>query len=166
MAFNGLFQSLPQFVVGAFEPGNDMGRAYDYLAIGTSGEAALALMALAAMPLAGRWLAPAFLRTSWRASQVETSRQRAGYSWRIAGLPCLAAIPLVILYRVPREPIEVLASPILVPLFGFGWLLLMSFRAKTQPGWPGPPGRLVPLQIACIILLAIFQLVLRPGITF
>ena len=31
MAFHGLFQAIPQFIVGAIVAENDMGRAYDYL---------------------------------------------------------------------------------------------------------------------------------------
>src|SRR4030095_16468884 len=65
MAFNGLFQSLPQFVVGAIAGGNDVGRAYDYLGIGPAGEALLALVALAAMPLAGIRLGRQYLCAAW-----------------------------------------------------------------------------------------------------
>ena len=166
MAFHGLFQSLPQFVVGAITAGNDVGQAYDYLGLGPAGEALLALVALAAMPVAGIWLGRRFMSTAWSADQVETARARFGYLMRIAGLAALAAIPLIILFRVPREPIEVLAPPILVPLFGYGWLQLAAFRPRGATADGTQPTRLVPLLIAGVALLAFFQLVLRPGIAF
>lgn len=166
MAFHGLFQSLPQFVVGAIVPENDMGRAYDYLGIGPIGESILALLALATMPVAGLWLGRQFLRAAWEGAPVANQRTRFGYLLRIAGLPALAAIPIIILFRVPRELIEVLAAPVLVPLFGYGWTQLAAFRSCDIKGQGTPPDDLLRLALAVIALLAFFQLVLRPGISF
>lgn len=165
LAFNGLFQSLPQFVVGAITAGNDTGQAFDYLAIGTAGEAEMAILALAAMAAAGIALGRQFLRTGG-ASQTGTARARFAYLGRIAGLPMLLAVPLIIPFRVPREAIEVLASPVLVPLLGFGWMQLAAVRAVHASGRELPPARLGPLVAATLVLLAIFQLILRPGIPF
>ncbi|MDP9421607.1 MAG: hypothetical protein M3Q19_02020 [Pseudomonadota bacterium] len=166
MAFNGLFQSLPQFIVGAIVPENDMGRAYDYLGIGPVGEAIMALAALAAMPFAGLWLGRRFLATAWEAAPVASARTRFGYLLRMAGLAALAALPIIILYRVPRELIEVLSAPVLVPLFGYGWMQLAAFRSGNIKGQGQPPAGLKPLALAAIALLIFFQLVLRPGISF
>lgn len=166
MAFHGLFQSLPQFIVGAIVPENDMGRAYDYLGIGPVGESALALLALAAMPVAGLWLGGQFLRTAWDGAPVANQRTRFGYLLRMAGLPAMVVIPIIILFRVPRELIEVLAAPVLVPLFGYGWTQLAAFRSGNVKGQGEPPNALARLALATAALLAFFQLVLRPGITF
>lgn len=166
MAFHGLFQSLPQFIVGAIVAENDMGRAYDYLGIGPVGETLLALGALAAMPIAGLWLGRRFVASAWKGAPVAKARTRFGYMLRMAGLPALAAIPILILYRVPRELIEVLAPPVLVPLFGYGWMQLAAFRPSDIKGRGAAPSQLGPLVIAAVTLLAFFQLVLRPGIRF
>lgn len=166
MAFNGLFQALPQFVVGAIVPENDMGRAYDYLELGQFGETVLALLALAAMPVAGLWLGRRFLASAWEGAPVASARTRFGYLLRMAGLAALAALPIIILYRVPRELVEVLSAPVLVPLFGYGWMQLAAFRSGDLKGLGAPPARLMPLALAAITLLAFFQLVLRPGIPF
>lgn len=166
MAFNGLFQSLPQFVVGAIIPGNDMGRAYDYLQLGTAGEVALALLAVAALPVAGVWLGRRFVATAWNSGQVRSAKSRHAYLLRVAGLATLAGLPLIILFRVPREPMEVLFSPILVPLFGFGWMQMAAFGMRSASAAGRQPVRLLPMLIAAVALLAIFQLVLRPGIPF
>jgi hypothetical protein len=166
LAFHGLFQSLPQFVVGAITEGQDVGQAYAYLELGTVGEVAVVLVALAAIPLAGLWLGRRFLLTAWEPWQVDSRRARFGYLLRIAGIPALAAIPILILFRIPRELIEVLASPVLVPVLGYGWLQLAAFRSGAiEAGGKAPLG-LITLLVAVVVLLAIFQLVLRPGITF
>ncbi len=166
MAFHGLFQSLPQFVVGAIAGGNDVGRAYDYLGIGTTGEALMALLALAAMPVAGILLGRQFLAAAWDQRQLGSYCCRFGFLLRIAGLPTLAALPIIILFRVPREWIEVIAPPFLVPLFGYGWLQLAAFKPAEANARGIRPKSVVPLFVAAVVLLAIFQLVLRPGITF
>ncbi len=166
MAFNGLFQSLPQFVVGAIHGGQDVGRAYDYLAIGPAGEMLLALAALAAMSVAGIWLGRRFLGAAWDQGQLGSYCCRFGFLLRTAGLPTMAALPLIVLYRVPRELIEVLAPPVLVPLFGYGWMQLAAFTPGGAKARGLRPEAVVPLLAAVVALLAIFQLVLRPGITF
>ena len=165
MAFNGLFQALPQFIVGAIVPENDMGRAYDYLEIGPAGETFLALVALAAMPVAGLWLGRRFLASAWEGAPVASARTRFGYLLRMAGLAALLALPIIILYRVPRELIEVLSGPILVPLFGYGWMQLAAFRSEVR-GRGEPPDKVLTLALAAAALLAFFQLILRPGISF
>lgn len=166
MAFNGLFQSLPQFIVGAIHGGQDVGRAYDYLGLGPAGETMVALTALAAMPVAGIWLGRQFLSAAWDQRQLGSYCCRFGFLLRMAGLPALAALPLIILYRVPREAIEVLAPPVLVPLFGYGWTQIAAFRPGGARARGSHPTAIVPLLIAAIILLAFFQLVLRQGISF
>jgi hypothetical protein len=166
MAFCGLFQSLPQFVAGAISEGQDVGQAYKYLDLGDGGKTVIALAALAAIPVAGRWAGGRFLATAWEARQVSGASARFGYLLRMAGFPAMAAIPILILFRVPREPIEVLTPPVLVPLLGYGWLQLAAFRRSSVAAQGKAPVRLVPLLVAAIVLLAIFQLVLRPGIPF
>lgn len=166
MAFHGLFQSLPQFVVGAIASGNDVGRAYDYLGIGEFGEMLVALSALAAMPVAGILLGRQFLSAAWDQRQLGSYCCRFGFLLRIAGLPALAAVPIIILFRVPRELIEVLAPPILVPLFGYGWLQLAAFKPANAKARGIRPEKFILLLFGAVALLVIFQLVLRPGITF
>ena len=166
MAFNGLFQALPQFIVGAIAAGNDVGRAYDYLEIGPVGEALLAMASLATMAVAGIGLGRQFLAAAWDQRQLGSYCCRFGFLLRIAGLPALAALPIIILFRVPRELIEVLAPPVLVPLFGYGWLQIAAFRPGGAKARGVRPETVTPLLLAAVALLAIFQLLLKPGITF
>src|SRR4029453_4601042 len=166
MAFNGLFQSLPQFVVGAIAPGNDVGRVYDYIGLGTAGETVLALAALAAMPFAGIRLGRQFLSAAWDQRELWSDCCRFGFLLGTAVLSPLAALPIIILFRVPREVMEVLAPPVLVPLFGYGWMQLAAFKPGAARAKGKRPESVLPLLAATAALLAIFQQVLRPGIPF
>ena len=154
MAYHGLMQSLPQFAVGAVVPANDTGQAMDYLALGAAAKTVLALAALACVPPAALWLGRAF-----RAVSADT--------FRIATLPALIAVPLIIPYRVPRETIEVLLPPVLVCWIGIAWIQAAARRPAAPVGAPiEVRGSLPALVIAALALLAFFQLVLRPGIPF
>ncbi|KQZ64804.1 hypothetical protein ASD67_10255 [Sphingopyxis sp. Root1497] len=155
MAFQGLFQSLSQGAVGSLIAGNDVGRALAWLGAGPVAKSALLLVAVAAMALAGRALA---------------RRYPFGGDERATALQLMATLALAILlivpFRVPREPVEVVLIPLLVHLIGSGWLVLglATARCDVAPA-PAAPAIVGPLA-ALVALLAIFQLVLRPGIAF
>jgi hypothetical protein len=55
---------------------------------------------------------------------------------------------------------------VLVPMFGYGWVQLAAFRPGGAKARGKRPEAVVPFLLAVIVLLAIFQLVLRPGISF
>ncbi|MGB7410777.1 MAG: hypothetical protein WA910_06510, partial [Sphingopyxis granuli] len=94
---------------------------------------------------------------------------RRGAASRATVLPVAAALAVAVLlcipFRAPREPVEVVLIPIVVHLIGLGWLALgfAMRRAGTEShalALPGPP------LAALALLLAFFQIVLRPGIAF
>jgi hypothetical protein len=154
LAFNGLFQSLPQLVIGAFIPQNDVARALAWLGFGQAGRAAAALIALPAMALAGRALVPHY-------------RAFAPGLLRVAILPGLAAIPLILPFRVPGSADQVVLVPVLMIGAGLTFLSLGALRAAVATAGPRPGA--LPLAwpaAALAILLLFFQLVLRPGIAF
>src|SRR5262245_50289058 len=98
MAFHGFFQALPQVVMGAFNPGNDVGVAMDYFHMPADAKRVAAIVALAALIPVGRCVAREMLRVM----PLKFS------------LSALTAIPLIIPFRVPREPLEVVLPPVLV----------------------------------------------------
>ena len=77
MTFHGLFQSLPQVVVGAIDPGNDVGMAMDYFQLTQAAKTAAALAALAAIPLVGIWLTRHLLGLAGDADRIGEPRQPA-----------------------------------------------------------------------------------------
>ena len=146
MAFEGLFQSLSQLALGTQLPGNDVGRALAYLGIGQGDRTALLALAVFARAAAGAALA---------------RRRPPVWETIAAGL---LAILLVVPFRLPRNWIEVLLIPVIVQLCGLIFLLLGAALTRTREP-AAAPGLAVPL-VSWVLLLAIFQLVLRPGIRF
>ncbi len=167
MAFEGLFQSLPQFILGAITRSSDVGRAYNYLRLGAAGSTALALIAIAALPLAGLWIGRAFLAFADSEQAVIGWRARTRLLWQVASLPALAAIPLIVPFRVPREPIEVVVLPLIVAVIGAGWVHASAWRPGERLARPAEGrGSVVKTAAVVLLLLLFFHLVLRPGVHF
>lgn len=167
MAYHGFFQALPQLATVALSPGSDVARALTYLQLSDGAKMAASLVALAGMIVAGLWSTRPLLETAQRADLVDTARQRALYALNVATLPAIAAIPLIILYRIPRETIEVVLPPIAVTIVGMSWIQANAWRVATvrPDGLRGERALFAPL-LAALAILAFFQLVLRPGIPF
>lgn len=102
MAFNGFFQSLPQVVIGSIVPQNDVGMAMDYLRLDAPAKVAAALVALIMIPVAALYLRRPFLGLAQSPADIASSRARTTFMFRVATGPALAAILLIIPFRVPR----------------------------------------------------------------
>lgn len=167
MAFSGVFMALPQAVIGALVPQGDVGMAMAYLGLGPAAKTAVALSALVAMPLFALWLLRPLLELAEDPAQVAGAGARMRFVSLAATLPALLAIALVVPFRMPREWIEVLLVPVIVTAAGLGWLQAGAWRiggvrpTAGRRDWP-----VGALLAAAIALLAVFQLVLRPGIAF
>lgn len=156
MAAQGLFQAFSQLAIGAVLSGNDVGRALAYLQVGGPAKAALLVLAAVAMAAAGAVLA--------RLSPLE-ARGRA-FGWSVLITP-LAAVVLIVPFRVPRHPIEVVLIPLVVHVMAAGWLTLgaAADRRRHAGAAVQAPALVVP-AVALAVLLAVFQIVLRPGVGF
>jgi hypothetical protein len=167
IAFHGLFGALPQVVVGAILPGNDVGRAMDYLHVGPVAMKLAVAAALVAMAWAGTWLARPFLDLADSPSRIDGRGRRALFVFQAATLPALASIGPILLYRVPGSWDQVIAVPVAITLIGIVWVQAGAWRAAPLHGTPvtGRPSIPIPL-IGSLLVLAIFQIVLRPGIAF
>lgn len=168
MAYNGFLQSLPQVIVGALEPRNDVGMAMDYLQVGASVKTAAALVALAAIPLAALSLVRPLLSLAEFPGQLASAAARSRFVFQVATLPALAAIPLIIPFRVPRNWVEVALVPVVVTLIGVGWLQAAAWRTHDSAPRGGTlTGKaLAELLGVLVLVLLVFQLVLRPGVRF
>jgi hypothetical protein len=88
--------------------------------------------------------------------------------FKAATIPALAAILLIIPFRIPRNWIEVIAAPVVVTLIGIVWIQAGAWAARDVKA-DGKPLSPKSLQLALGTLLGvflIFQFVLRPGIRF
>jgi hypothetical protein len=166
IAYCGVFMALPQVAIAALSSGSDIGMAFAYLQLSAPAKIIAGMIALALLPPIALWL----LRELFACADAPfaSAHDRQRFVWRCATVPALAALPLIVLFRMPREWLEVLFLPVVVTWFGIGWMQagawLISPRmpdvvAATR--WP-----LRRLVLAVLLLLLVFQFVLRPGIRF
>jgi hypothetical protein len=167
MTYNGFFQSLPQVIIGAISPRSDLGMAMDYLGLGATAKTLAALVSLAAIPPAALWLRRPLLSLAEGPGCIISPGKRTRFVFRVATLPALTAILLIIPFRVPREFIEVVMLPVLVTVIGIAWLQAGAWRLSgvTTGGGSGAGSLAYPLG-ALLVLLLVFQLLLRPGVHF
>jgi hypothetical protein len=167
LTFNGCLQSLPQVVIGSIEPENDVGMAMDYLHLGAAAKLSAAIAALIAIPAVALWLRRPLLSLAETPAAVANPRARTTFMFRIATAPALAAILLIIPFRVPRPFTEVVMVPVVVTVTGLLWLQAGAWAATDAAAAEQRDMRPNFYAIvALLLLLLIFQLVLRPGIRF
>lgn len=167
VAFSGIYQSLPQVVIGAVLPRNDVGMAMDYLALGPVVRQSAALAALIAMAVVGWCLAGQVLALADDAVRLAMRRSRMCFVFRSATLPALAGTVLVLPFRVPGPGDQVYAVPITVALVGSAWVQATAWRSTRLRG--DRPARRVEIALALLTLvglLLVFQVILRPGLRF
>lgn len=167
LAYCGVFMALPQVVVGALSSGSDVGMAMDYFGLSAIAKNIAALLALAAIPLFAREFSRHLLGLASKPAQLASAGTRSLFIFQTATLPALAAIVLILPFRVPREWIEVMFLPVVVAGVGMFWIQSGAWRLRTvkATGLPVAISLAYPLG-AAIALLLIFQLLLRPGIPF
>ncbi len=167
LAYNGLVQSLLQVIIGAFNPGNDVGMAMSYLRLGAAVKTLAAAAAFAAIAAFSRSLAPRLLSLAEEPADLAGARARSGFVMRVATLPVLAAIVLIIPFRVPRGWIEVALVPVIVSIAGMPWWQLSARRLTDVKAAGRSSAAALGYSLGAVVLLLIlFQGVLRPGIRF
>jgi hypothetical protein len=167
MAYSGVFMALPQVVIGALSDQSDIGMAMRYFGLGTTSKTLAALTAVALIPLAAVWLGSLLLGQLGDPALSANARGRQKFVFWSVTLPALLALPLIALFRIPREWIEVLLVPTVVSVVGVVWIHAGAWRAGSRAaGDSVVVGSLAPPLMAVLSLLLIFQLLLRPGIRF
>jgi hypothetical protein len=167
MTFHGFFQSLPQVVVGAILPDNDVGMAMDYLNFSPTEKSLAALAALAAIVLVGLWLAWPLLSLARGRSDIDSPGKRTGFSFFTATLPAVLGTLLVFACRIPGTLDQVVIAPVAVAIIGLAWIQTAAWRL-----YGAPAGDTIHVERVrepffwLLTLFVIFQLVLRPGIHF
>jgi len=147
---------------------NDVGMAMDYMRLGATVKTVAALVALAAIPLAALSLRRSLLSLADDPRHVASIRARTRFIFQVATLPTIAAILLIIPFRVPREWAEVVAVPVVVTVIGIAWLQAGAWAVTGVKAAGGPLSvRSIAYPLVTLpVLLAIFQFLLRPGLRF
>lgn len=163
----GSFEALPQFVIGAFLPQNDVGMALEYLRLSQGVKWVVASVAVVAMVLIGRALARMFLELDAYTEQLATPGGRSRAMVGIATLPALIALILIVPFRVPGSADQVYLAPVIMVTVGILCVQgTAGFAANVRPDGALPlRWTLWPLA-ALLVQLAVFQLILRRGIDF
>ena len=175
MAYNGFLQSLPQVVVGSIEPENDVGMAMGYLRLGGAAKMAAALVALIAIAVVALSLRGPLLSLAGNPTTIGSVRTRTTFMFQVATVPALAAILLIIPFRVPRNWVEVVAVPVVATVIGIAWIQAGSWTNEGEKASGTLSSKasgtlssksIAYAFIALLILLLVFQLILRPGVRF
>jgi hypothetical protein len=167
MTFHGFMEALPQVVVGAILPTNDVGMAMDFFRMSQVEKDLAAILAIAAIGVACLWLAPRFLVLSAGPAPPTGRRAKSRTIFRAATLPAVLGVLLILPFRVPGAFDQVVLVPVAVAIIGMVWIQSNAWRAR--PHATTVPLRQSPVWPALIALaaqLTVFQLVLRPGIRF
>ena len=164
MGYCGCLMALLQCVVGAISAGSDVGMAMDYLHLGATTKMFLAIVALVAIASIALWLVRRL------PDAVGGGSERFGSPSRlvllVVTLPALAAVALIVPFRIPREPIEVVVVPLAVVVVGVAWMQAGAWRIRPVSGNGARAVSIAYPFVAALLLLAFFQVVLRPGIAF
>ncbi|MGZ5201205.1 MAG: hypothetical protein ACXWC4_15675 [Telluria sp.] len=167
MAYSGVFMALPQVVVGALSEQSDLGMAMGYFGLGTSSKAIAALTALALIPPAAAWLGNLLLNQAAAPGQASSAQGRQRFVIRVATLPALLALPAIVLFRIPRDWIEVMGVPVVVTVVGLAWIQAGAWRAGARADVGNVEAGSVAWPLAAVVcLLLVFQVFLRHGIRF
>jgi hypothetical protein len=167
MAYQGFFQSLPQIVIGVINPLNDVGRAMLYLHFSYPMKMVAAGLAIITMTLAGVYLASCLVDMAGIANQIDSFGKRFRLVFSTATVPAFLAIPLIIPFRIPRNVEEVVLVPLIVAVVGT--IALQGGSIRRVAARPDEPKKAISLRYpfaAVLVLLLIFQFVLRRGIRF
>lgn len=167
IAYQGLFQAIPQVVAGSILPQNDVGMAMDYLSLSQPAMMVSAVAAILTMAAAGIWLARPVLSLADGRADIDSRGGRSRFVLQVATLPSLAAVPLILPFRVPGSLDQVVFVPVAVTMLGIMWVQASAWRA-VRNRTPGPVGTVslsVPL-LALAAVLTVFQILLRPGVPF
>ena len=160
LAFQGLFQSLTQFAIGSLLPRNDVGRALSYL--GVQGVARMGVCGASLLAMAGAGIGLAACAPPGLAAPHAPGTRACARALLATGIACvLLSVPL----REPRDAIEVVLIPAVVNLIGVGWIVF-GFGVVRRHAADGERPGVAWLLSSLIVLLAVFQLVLRPGVRF
>ncbi len=166
MAYCGCLMALPQVVAGTLLPGSDVGMAMGYLRLGPAVKTTAALAALAAVIGVALALRRPLLELAHDRADIDGAAARIRFAFRVATLPALAAIALIVPFRVPRDPVEVVVVPLVVTIVGIAWIQAGAWRTGDAKATGAPVGAIGWMAAAVVALLLVFQLLLRPGIAF
>lgn len=165
LTFWAWVMALIQLPSAVLDPGNDLAKPFEYLGYSTTIQIILGIIGLIGIPVATRAIVPDFLAVGPQPVNRPTRRML-----RMVLLPTFLGLPIIALFRLPGEIDRVIVSPAIMAIIGVIWLMAWSWMVRPDERTVAPARNFSPIPwrwvAATAVLLAIFQLVLRPGIAF
>ena len=165
LTFWAWVMALIQLPSGVIDPGSDLARAMEALGLSPFVQIVLGMVGLVGIPLAIRALVPDLLAIGPQPVNQPTKRMA-----RVALLPALLGLPLIALFRLPGEIDRVIVGPAVMAAIGILWVMALCWMMRPDERSVAPARNFSPVPwrwvLATGLLLAFFQLVLRPGIAF
>lgn len=164
LAFQGLAQSIPQFITAKAAPDTDTGQAFTYLGIGEGLGVFIGIAGIIVMLYIGMLYSKYLLRLSPSIEMVNTASGRFGYLFRIALLAALVGIILIVPFRI--MPWNRALAPLIVTLISIPIVFAHAWKAKVSETINSDVNKkilIVPI-VLLLILLLVFQLILAPGV--
>ncbi|MEI9908994.1 MAG: hypothetical protein WDO71_04595 [Bacteroidota bacterium] len=164
MAFQGLAQSLPQFITAAMAPDTDTGQAYTYLGITDKVGLLITIAGIILMLLTGMAYSQYLLQLAPSDKYIVTASHRFNYLFRIAVAASVIGIMLIIPFRI--MPWSRATAPVFVTLLSIPMVFAHAWKAKPGYTINSEVNRKIFIWpvVFLIILLLIFQLILAKGV--
>lgn len=163
LTFWAWVMALIQLPSAMLDPGNDLAIAFDYLGYSSTIQVLLGIVGLVGIPVATRAIVPDFLAVGPQPVNRPTRRLL-----RIVLLPALLGLPMIALFRLPGDLGRVIVNPAIMTGVGIFWLMAWAWIVRPDERTVAPARNFSPIPwrwvAATAVLLAFFQLVLRPGI--
>ena len=165
LAFQGLVQSIPQFITAKVAADTDTGQAFTYLGIGEGLGFIISIAGIIAMLYTAVLFSKYLVRLSPSIDLVSTASGRFGYLFRIALLASVVRVILIIPFR--SMPWDRALAPVMVTLISIPMVFAHGWKAKISNTINSDVNKkivIVPITLLLILLL-IFQLILAKGVS-
>jgi hypothetical protein len=164
LAFQGLAQSIPQFITAKIAADTDTGQAFTYLGIGEGLGIFISIIGIAGMLYICALYSKYLLRLAPSVDFINTASGRFGYLYRIAVLAAVVGVVFIIPFRI--MPWDRAVAPVMVTLISIPMVFANGWKAKVEHTINSDINKkifVVPIFLLLLVLL-IFQLVLAKGV--
>jgi len=163
-SFQGMAQSLPQFITAKAAPDTDTGQAFTYLGIDYVSGSVIIIICLVCMLLICAYTSRLLLELAPSPASISSSGSRFKYSSRIVLLGSLIGTILIIPFRI--MPWDRAIAPVMVWLISIPMVFAHSWyikRVSISGNDVNMKFKFIPF-VVLVFLLLVFQLILAPGI--
>ena len=167
LAFHGLIQSIPQVMIGFFDPKTDVGQALiGYLDLNQSLLVVLSIASIIGTALISIWFSRPLLEFAPSEIDLDNPKVRLKYIRSIGVGAALIGCILVIPFRIP--PASQIIGPFILLIFSIPWIWSISANIGNIKPIPNSVNEKIHWEPMLMILglLLIFRFVLAPGVAF